>query len=198
MWYFFFFQAEDGIRDAQESRGLGDVYKRQVHHSTPARARRPCEAMRVNALRSRMRQIKPKDGGDPWRDGTSTLPCRLGCSCGGGSRASWHGDDCSVGRCASRSPPRATLWWRFSKDDKLPWRAAATSDAKGQSPRLEARAPEWQPSGQEAHREPAARRRAMPTEQRRLAVGRAPASVPPLICDLSTRCGQACGQYLTD
>ena len=27
----FFFQAEDGIRDAQESRGLGDVYKRQIH-----------------------------------------------------------------------------------------------------------------------------------------------------------------------
>ena len=26
----FFFQAEDGIRDAQESRGLGEVYKRQV------------------------------------------------------------------------------------------------------------------------------------------------------------------------
>ena len=26
----FGFQAEDGIRDAQESRGLGDVYKRQV------------------------------------------------------------------------------------------------------------------------------------------------------------------------
>ena len=30
---FFFFQAEDGIRDAQESRGLGDVYKRQrINH----------------------------------------------------------------------------------------------------------------------------------------------------------------------
>ena len=28
--YHVFFQAEDGIRDAQESRGLGDVYKRQV------------------------------------------------------------------------------------------------------------------------------------------------------------------------
>eukprot|EP00658_Telonema_sp_P-2_P032579 TRINITY_DN24085_c0_g1_i3.p1 TRINITY_DN24085_c0_g1~~TRINITY_DN24085_c0_g1_i3.p1 ORF type:complete len:221 (-),score=57.88 TRINITY_DN24085_c0_g1_i3:130-792(-) len=28
--FFFFFQAEDGIRDAQESRGLGDVYKRQL------------------------------------------------------------------------------------------------------------------------------------------------------------------------
>ena len=27
---YLFFQAEDGIRDAQESRGLGDVYKRQV------------------------------------------------------------------------------------------------------------------------------------------------------------------------
>ncbi len=27
--FIFFFQAEDGIRDAQESRGLGDVYKRQ-------------------------------------------------------------------------------------------------------------------------------------------------------------------------
>ena len=26
----FFLQAEDGIRDAQESRGLGDVYKRQL------------------------------------------------------------------------------------------------------------------------------------------------------------------------
>ncbi len=26
----FFFQAEDGIRDAQESRGLGDVYKGEV------------------------------------------------------------------------------------------------------------------------------------------------------------------------
>ena len=27
---FFFFQAEDGIRDQPRSRGLGDVYKRQV------------------------------------------------------------------------------------------------------------------------------------------------------------------------
>ena len=30
MCVFLFFQAEDGIRDAQESRGLGDVYKRQL------------------------------------------------------------------------------------------------------------------------------------------------------------------------
>ena len=27
---FFFFQAEDGIRDRSPSRGLGDVYKRQT------------------------------------------------------------------------------------------------------------------------------------------------------------------------
>ena len=29
LFFCFFFQAEDGIRDAQESRGLGDVYKIQ-------------------------------------------------------------------------------------------------------------------------------------------------------------------------
>ena len=34
MWFdvlFFFFQAEDGIRDLVRSRGLGDVYKRQAN-----------------------------------------------------------------------------------------------------------------------------------------------------------------------
>ena len=30
--FFFFFQAEDGIRDLVRSRGLGDVYKRQLSH----------------------------------------------------------------------------------------------------------------------------------------------------------------------
>ena len=29
----FFFQAEDGIRDLVRSRGLGDVYKRQVYET---------------------------------------------------------------------------------------------------------------------------------------------------------------------
>ncbi len=28
----FFFQAEDGIRDVERSRGLGDVYKRQLDY----------------------------------------------------------------------------------------------------------------------------------------------------------------------
>ena len=35
MYVIFFFQAEDGIRDAQESRGLGDGYKRQPQKGTP-------------------------------------------------------------------------------------------------------------------------------------------------------------------
>ena len=30
--FFFFFQAEDGIRDLVRSRGLGDVYKRQFYY----------------------------------------------------------------------------------------------------------------------------------------------------------------------
>ena len=47
----FFFQAEDGIRDAQESRGLGDVYKRQVQHwaeeSIAQRAAALCDNLHV-------------------------------------------------------------------------------------------------------------------------------------------------------
>ena len=34
MFVLFFLQAEDGIRDLVRSRGLGDVYKRQITHST--------------------------------------------------------------------------------------------------------------------------------------------------------------------
>ena len=36
--YFFFFQAEDGIRDLVRSRGLGDVYKRQLPTNAEASA----------------------------------------------------------------------------------------------------------------------------------------------------------------
>ena len=34
---FFFFQAEDGIRDLVRSRGLGDVYKRQIRTTSPCK-----------------------------------------------------------------------------------------------------------------------------------------------------------------
>ena len=38
VWLVFFFQAEDGIRDLVRSRGLGDVYKRQVQNQGPSDA----------------------------------------------------------------------------------------------------------------------------------------------------------------
>ena len=38
---FFFFQAEDGIRDLVRSRGLGDVYKRQIMICARAPCARP-------------------------------------------------------------------------------------------------------------------------------------------------------------
>ena len=38
LFFFFFFQAEDGIRDLVRSRGLGDVYKRQFDHFAPGTA----------------------------------------------------------------------------------------------------------------------------------------------------------------
>eukprot|EP00656_Telonema_subtile_P052851 TRINITY_DN7467_c0_g1_i4.p1 TRINITY_DN7467_c0_g1~~TRINITY_DN7467_c0_g1_i4.p1 ORF type:complete len:103 (+),score=30.42 TRINITY_DN7467_c0_g1_i4:15-323(+) len=37
-YIFFFFQAEDGIRDLVRSRGLGDVYKRQVFPLTKVKS----------------------------------------------------------------------------------------------------------------------------------------------------------------
>ena len=37
---FFFFQAEDGIRDLVRSRGLGDVYKRQTLINVDPRGRK--------------------------------------------------------------------------------------------------------------------------------------------------------------
>ena len=45
---FFFFQAEDGIRDLVRSRGLGDVYKRQIKCSPLVAV----QWMSKNALRS--------------------------------------------------------------------------------------------------------------------------------------------------
>ena len=50
LFFVFFFQAEDGIRDAQESRGLGDVYKRQgVTIGAVAEAVTLCEKTGVDA-----------------------------------------------------------------------------------------------------------------------------------------------------
>eukprot|EP00658_Telonema_sp_P-2_P032025 TRINITY_DN23826_c0_g1_i1.p1 TRINITY_DN23826_c0_g1~~TRINITY_DN23826_c0_g1_i1.p1 ORF type:complete len:258 (+),score=59.73 TRINITY_DN23826_c0_g1_i1:62-835(+) len=70
-FFFFFFQAEDGIRDAQESRGLGDVYKRQARDTAIAEWRQVVESeLRKGALDSW------NEGGDddmPTRDLLNTL-----------------------------------------------------------------------------------------------------------------------------
>ena len=51
MLFFLFFQAEDGIRDAQESRGLGDVYKRQGQADVDAGAVGAAGALRGRTVR---------------------------------------------------------------------------------------------------------------------------------------------------
>ena len=48
---YFFFQAEDGIRDAQESRGLGDVYKRQRQCTGRGRASDLCRRLQHSVER---------------------------------------------------------------------------------------------------------------------------------------------------
>ena len=55
IFFFFFFQAEDGIRDAQESRGLGDVYKRQYVY--PGKTTKPFDGFKTN----RRIQLKNRD-----------------------------------------------------------------------------------------------------------------------------------------
>ena len=49
--FFFFFQAEDGIRDLVRSRGLGDVYKRQAYAYEPSATLRTDEFIEVVAGR---------------------------------------------------------------------------------------------------------------------------------------------------
>ena len=57
---FFFFQAEDGIRDAQESRGLGDVYKRQIEDRPTGRSNRgPSPRELKSAARCRRSRFGP-------------------------------------------------------------------------------------------------------------------------------------------
>ena len=55
--YGFFFQAEDGIRDLVRSRGLGDVYKRQL---VPVAARQRAEANRVQGVEAHGQASQPR------------------------------------------------------------------------------------------------------------------------------------------
>ena len=51
---YFFFQAEDGIRDLVRSRGLGDVYKRQLSAKAVSEAR--------ELMLASKNLLKPADG----------------------------------------------------------------------------------------------------------------------------------------
>ena len=56
-----FFQAEDGIRDLVRSRGLGDVYKRQVQAREGGASRRASRRERDRAVGDRLIE-RPRGG----------------------------------------------------------------------------------------------------------------------------------------
>ena len=56
--YFVLFQAEDGIRDLVRSRGLGDVYKRQLLGGLAFFVAPVIGALAVNRYRSRRRHMR--------------------------------------------------------------------------------------------------------------------------------------------
>ena len=124
-----------------------------VHHRTPARIRLPSTVRRPKERRSRIRQIKPTDGGGPWRAGPSARRGHQRCSCGCGSHASWHGDDCWVGRCASRSPPRAAHGSTHGVDIHRSERWTS-ADPPRQTASLRSRDGWWQPNAPVPVRDP--------------------------------------------
>ncbi len=172
--------------------GVADESGRNVHHRTPARARRPSRDKRVNALRSRIRQIKPTGGGGPWHGGSSARRARPGCSFADESRASWHDDDCSVGRCASRNPPyrgpalgptaASGAHHQGAHDDKMRWIARAQCDRPHKRPSVKPR-------------QATAGRGRLPTAERRF--GAMPTTCYgglPVPSALVHTCGQRCGR----
>ena len=60
---FFFFQAEDGIRDLVRSRGLGDVYKRQGCGGPSRRSRCRAEGRGSRQSRDPVRTVGPRPSG---------------------------------------------------------------------------------------------------------------------------------------
>ena len=73
LWFFCCFQAEDGIRDLVRSRGLGDVYKRQLrrracparqYHCTAERDSVPSRSKRWHGTRSHVCLLYTSDAAD--------------------------------------------------------------------------------------------------------------------------------------
>mgnify|MGYP003381488886 CR=1 FL=1 len=58
---FFFFQAEDGIRDLVRSRGLGDVYKRQDEGQDEVLGRAPGRRILADARGWRRKAVRVQD-----------------------------------------------------------------------------------------------------------------------------------------
>ena len=103
---FFFFQAEDGIRDLVRSRGLGDVYKRQRSTSPRGSSSRSMTEGRVHRPR-------------PWSSTGAGMP--RGPAVPGPSSA-----------CAATRPPRCSP----SKAPPRSWpRSCAKTDAPSSSTR---------------------------------------------------------------
>ena len=92
---FFLFQAEDGIRALVRSRGLGDVYKRQLRHRGVQPARREDRAV--------PRQELPDQGP---RDRGAARRMRDGC--GAGSRRATRRKRCRRNSRARRSSNRSS------------------------------------------------------------------------------------------
>ncbi len=65
--FFFFFQAEDGIRDAQESGGLGDVYRGQCTSCVRGGWCESCWSVETTAAgdSSRVNMLEPQKAGAP-------------------------------------------------------------------------------------------------------------------------------------
>ena len=57
VFIFFFFQAEDGIRDLVRSRGLGDVYKRQILNLGFSLQKSAPLDLRVNTFLTKRNQV---------------------------------------------------------------------------------------------------------------------------------------------
>src|SRR5678815_2724848 len=103
----FFFQAEDGIRDAQESRGLGDVYKRQICVCVPVtRYSPPCGMM---LLGRRVRTVVlPRNH---WTSVTS--PCTVSVLLPGGMEE----NSCSTSVRSNFTVISSTPSWSLSAND---------------------------------------------------------------------------------
>ena len=77
---FFFFQAEDGIRDLVRSRGLGDVYKRQLYDN-------------LKGVTNLNRTITPANVvADSPRDDTETAALALDDAIRAVKKADWRGN----------------------------------------------------------------------------------------------------------